>query len=74
MTASSSSVTEMLDKLGLPALENRRQIASLVMFYTINTARPSQNLSPALHDIPHPHYVTGFQFHTLGLTHVLVLS
>ena len=37
--ASTSSVTEMLKKIGLPTLENRRKISSLVMFYKIYTGQ-----------------------------------
>ena len=37
--ASTSSVTEMLKKIELPTLENRRKISSLVMFYKIYTGQ-----------------------------------
>ena len=44
-----SSVTEMLDKIGPPTLENRRKIASLVMLFKIHTSQVRISL---------PHYIT----------------
>ena len=44
--AFTSSVTEMLDKIGLPTLENRRKIASLVMLYKIHTGQVRISLPP----------------------------
>ena len=61
-----SSVTAMLNKLGLPTLENRRKIAFLVMLYKIHTGQ-IRNTSP-------PHNITGSPFHTLGLTLTCTLS
>ena len=40
------SITEMLNKLGLPAVENRRKIASLVMLYKIRTGQVRISLTP----------------------------
>ena len=44
--AFTSSVTEMLDKIGLPAVENRRKIASFVMLYKIHTDQVRISLPP----------------------------
>ena len=44
--AFTSSITEMLDKISLPTLENRRKIASLVMLYKIHTGQVRISLPP----------------------------
>ena len=61
--AYTSSVTAMLNKIGLPTLENRRKMSSLVMLYKIHTGLVRISLPPYIT----PHCGTDSPSHTQEL-------